>query len=81
MHRRISLQIFASDGSVHAANIAVTADGKGVIFTATLPSTGLSVTETAFGFNSWPVITIYNNVNAPAGGLSLPAIPWRKPVN
>lgn len=67
--------ILASDGSWLNASVSLSADGAGVVLTATAPAGGLSPVASSYAYNAWPVASVFS-----AAGF--PVLPWgNEPVS
>ena len=58
----------------NADSVAVSADGKSAVVTATLPNIGDSVQRVQYGYGPWPLHSLSN-------GAGLPALPFMLPVS
>lgn len=62
--------VIGKDGVWYNATAAITGGGQSVAITATLAA-GVAANGTAYGYGTWPVITLYNN-------FGLPVLPWMR---
>ena len=67
-----AIQVDDGPGSWLNASVALTSDSRSVVLSATA-GPGRSAVATRFGWNSWPVVTIYNEAG-------FPLVPWKRAI-
>ena len=68
-----AIQIDDTPSSWLNASVMIGDDGHSIVLTAVV-GVGRSAIATRFGWNSWPVVTVYSTSG-------IPLVPWKRPIN